>query len=76
MKNRKKGRNGNRIGELPFPLTNPSVAREVGELVMGASLEAEQRGMKLSDLLLEYDEKWLASQRNVVHPKPRDTDQK
>ena len=43
---------------------------------MGLSLEAEQRGMKLSDLLLEHDEKWLASQGNVVHSKPEDTDQK
>jgi hypothetical protein len=49
--------------DQPFPLTNPSVAREVGEQVMGASLEAEKRGMKLSDLLLEQDEKWLKEQR-------------
>ena len=72
----KKNKKSNPIGELPFLLTNPSIKKEMCELVMGLSLEAEQRGMKLSDLLLEHDEKWLASQGNVVHSKPEDTDQK
>ena len=48
---------------LPFPLTNPTGNKEKVEMLQGLSLEAEQKGMKLSDLLLEKDEKWLKEQK-------------